>query len=533
MKRKRRCPKKPLKIKKTLNEKQLEAARKARALEFEDYQAGIELKLLAAEKGSQEELNLQKSLLRAKLQIDLEGENLSINQRKLLIQQFFKDRIELEKKFNKDLVLASLEDQKNRDAALLENLNLTEEQRLSVKIEYLQLTAAQEILSAEGNAAKIKAINAKLDADISAARIESIRKTAADEAAIASVMTEPRRRALDGVANDERMKLDVRINAINQAADIDKEAINQQIIANRKANDVIGADNKALNTEHVKLLNDFVFVSEAAQKKITAITETENEKRRQADIANIQSTLSALGEVNNILGQFQANSQERTANEIENKKKEVEALLEAGAITEKDARLRNRRIEDEEKKAKTKAAQQQKNLAVFNAFITGAQAIMQAIASAPTPYNIPAIAITGALVAAQIAAIASRPVPKFATGKKGTYKGLAEVGEVGAELIQRADGRMEVATRRQMVYLGSQDKVFTAGETKRMMPFVNKESMAGTKGEKFDYDRLINGLKQKGGTGSVINIDKEFISESVANGLSRVNYFDRYYNSKG
>lgn len=519
---------------KELSEKALAEARKRRALEFEDYKAGVELKLLAAEKGSLQELALQKDLLRAKLMIDLEGEDVTLNQRKLLIQQFFKDRLDLEKKFNADIVAAGIEDQKNRDAALLENLNLTEEQRLAVKIEYLQLSAAQEVLAAEGNAAKILAINAKLNADITAAKVESIKKQSDYEIAFSSAQGGGAKRALEAVAANEKLKGDVRINAILQLGQREQQVLDRQIKANRDATKVIGSDQKALALEYEQLLDQKAAAAEATEKKITDITKAEQDKRQANDIAYIQAATAGLQSLAEILGSIQANDQAAADNSIKRKRVEVEELLEAGAITEKEARERNRRIEIEERQSKQKAAQQQKNLAVFQALLAIPQAYIAGL-TAPFPIGGPIYAaILAGLAAVSAAAIAAKPIPKFASGKKGSYKGLAEVGEIGAELIQRADGRMEVATRRSMVYLGAQDKVFTAGETKRMMPFVNKEAIAASgKSETFDYDRLINGLKQKGGTGSVINIDKDFISESVANGLSRVNYFDRYYNSKG
>jgi len=516
---------------KKLNEKALADAKKRRALEFEDYQAGIELKLLAAEKGSADELDLQKQLLRAKLQIDLEGEDLTLNQRKLLIQQFFKDRIELEKKFNKDLVLAGLEDQKNRDAAILENLNLTEKEKLDVKIEYLQLSAAQEILAAEGNAAKILAINAKLNADIIAAKIESIRRAAEQELALSSATGGIQQRALERVAQDEKLKADIRINALIQLGDREQTILDRQIKANRDAAAIIGSDQKTLEIEYEQLMDKKAAKAEETEKKITDLTKAENEKRKQDQIAQIQATIQGLQGIANIIASINANEQERSKAAIDNRRTEIDELLESGAITEKEAKLRNRRLGDEEKKAKEKAARQIKNLAVFQALLAIPQAYL---AGLQTPVIGAIIGpLYAAIAAVEAGIIASRPLPSFATGKKGSYQGLANVGEAGAELIQRADGSMQVATRRSMVYLGSQDKVFTAGETKRMMPFVNKESMTATNGETFNYDKLAKAVKQKQANGSVINIDKEFISESVANGLSRVNYFDRYYNSKG
>lgn len=518
---------------KELSEKALENAKRQRALEFADFQAGIELKILASEQGSREELDLQKSLLRAKLLIDLEAEGLSISQRKLLIQQFFKDRIDLEKNFNKAVVAAGIEDQKNRDIAALENLNLVESERLAVRIEYLQLSAAQEIASAEGNASKILAINAKLNSDITALKVASIKAQADYEISLQSANGGTGRRALEAVAVNERLKGEVRINAIRELAQRETDSLNRQIKANRDAAQVQGADQAALALEYAQLLDQKAAKAEETEKKITGIVEGENAKRRASDIEYIQATVAGLQQIGDIIGGIQANEQAAADQAIERKRREVEELLEAGAITEKEARERNRRLEAEQRQANQRAAQQQKNLAVFQALLSIPQAYIAGL-TAPFPIGGPIYgAILAGIAATQAAVIASRPLPKFATGKKGTYSGFGEVGEAGAELIQRADGSMEVATRRQMVYLGSRDKVFTASETKNMMPFVNKEAMRSAEGKsvEFDYNKLAKAVGR--GSNTTVNIDKEFISESVANGLSKVNYFDRYYNSRG
>lgn len=516
---------------KEAGEKALENAKRQRALEFADYQAGIELKLLAADQGSREELDLQKSLLRAKLLIDLEAEGLSLNQRKLLIRQFFKDRLELEKGFNRAVVASAIEDQKNRDAAALENLNLTESEKLELRIEYLRLGAAQEVISAEGNAAKILAINAKLNSDITAAKVESIKKQADFEVALFSAQGGAAKRALEGVVSNEQMKSEVRGNALRNLLAIEMFVIDRQITANRNAAAIQGSDQAALALEYAQLLDAKAAKAEETEKKITGIVEDENAKRQASDISYIQATVAGLLQIGDIIAGIQSHEQEAADQAIKRKREEVDELLEAGAITEKEARERTRRLEIEERQTKQRAAQQQKNLAIFQALLAIPQAYITGL-TAPFPIGGPIYgAILAGIAASQAAIVASRPIPKFATGKKGSYSGIGEVGEAGAELIQRADGSMEVATRRSMVYLGARDKVFTAAETRNILPYVNKEAMIGAKTETFDYVKLAKAMKQPGNS-TVVNIDKEFISESVANGLRKVNYWDKTYSSK-
>lgn len=511
-------------------DKALEEAKKRRAAGFADFKAGIELQLLEAEKGTLKELALRKKLLNAQLQIDLEAEGLTLNQKRLLIQTYFKERKELEKGFNADLVAGAIAAEKDRLAATLTNLNLSEEEKLRVRIEFLQIAAAEEINAATGNAEKIRLINAQLNADIAAAKIESIRKTADDEARLLSATGGAGRRALEAVASDERMKGDIRINAIRQLADIQTSAIDKEISANRAANQVIGADQRALEIEYEELLDRKRQATEAAEQRITDITANELKKRKELDMAYIQTALQGLQELGAIAEGIQGNQQAAAENAIALQKRELDDLVKAGAISEKEAERRSKKIEAEERAAKNRAAKQIKALAVFQAFLAIPQAYL---AGLQTPIIGAVVGpLYAALAAVQAGIVAARPVPKFATGKKGTYSGLGVIGDAGAELLQRGDGSMHVAMKPELVYLGTRDKVFTAGETRSMMPFVNKEAISyKPTAERFDYNKMAAAIpKQSGGT--TINIDKDFISEAVASGLHKSKYFDRYYRSK-
>lgn len=513
-------------------EKELEAARKARAAGFADFKAGIELQLLEAEKGSQRELEIRKSLIRAQLQIDLEAEGLTLNQRRLLIQKFFKDRIELDKQFNTATIALAAQAEKDRLSATLANLNLAEAERLQVRIEFLQIAASMEIAAAEGNAEKIRLINAELNAAIAAAKIESIRKTAEEENRLTAATGGAGRRALEGVAANEQMKADIRINAIRQLQAIEIAAIDRTIAANIAASQVIGADQRALQIEYEELMDAKAKATEDAEAKITGIVVNETKKRLDADMVYVQAALQGLQQIGTIMSQIQANEQQAAANAIDSQRRRVDELLEAGAITEKEAERRNKKIDAEERAAKNRAAQAQKRLAVFNAFLAIPQAYLAGLQT-PVIGTIMGPIFAG-IAAIQAGLVAAMPVPKFATGKKGSYKGLGKVGETGAELIQRADGRMEVATKETLVYLGSRDKVFTASETKNMMPFVNKEAIRHTGGDNIDYNKLSQAIMKgyRPGKSPVVNVDNSEVGEALGQALAKNDYFNRYYSSK-
>lgn len=246
-------------------------------------------------------------------------------------------------------------------------------------------------------------------------------------------------------------------------------------------------------------------------------------------IANVYSQIS------NSIQSISAEQQKSNEIKIENQRKAVENELELGLITEAEAKRRNERIDREERKMKLRQAQRDKQLAIFNAIIGTAQAVVQALAVKP-PLGFILAGIVGALGAAQIAAIAARPIPQFAKGKKNSYQGPGIAGEAGAELIEREDGRMEVVKKKSLVWLGRKDKVYTASETRRMVrdspemidnaTTLNNRSASVAESMIIDYDnvgrKIAKHLPQVG-----VNMDQDGFSISVKKGIDKITYLDK------
>lgn len=236
-------------------------------------------------------------------------------------------------------------------------------------------------------------------------------------------------------------------------------------------------------------------------------------------LAIAQQTASLLGQIASI-------QTERDMQEIANKRKVVDEQLKAGAITEKAAEAQRKRIDRLEAKARHDAAVREKKAAAFQAVLAIPQAFLQGLTSAPPPYGAILGAIAAALAAAQAAIIISKPVPKFFRGKKDSYEGPGIVGDMGSELVER-DGRMFLYTKPTQTYLGATDKVYTAAETRQILHKTNiNTTVKQQPAAQFDYDRLGKAIPA---SSININIDKDFISESVAGALSRTNYMDRRY----
>lgn len=270
--------------------------------------------------------------------------------------------------------------------------------------------------------------------------------------------------------------------------------------------------------------------AQEAGATITAVA-TDTSVTFEKVLQDVTDGLQVLSQIGSGLSDISRERQQNQQIELDNQRKLVEDLLEAGAITEKEATARQQRIDREAARQQTKQAQRDKQLAIFGAIVNTAQAVTKALTAGPVIGPVLA-AITAALGAAQIAAIAARPIPKFATGKiKGQRGGVGVVGDAGAELIVQ-DGRMWVAQKPTTTYLGPDDIVYTASQTKNILPHVDRQAMRPEKqGDLLDYDRLARAI-HKPENGVAINIDKDFIRESVASGLMQSNYYNRRYSFK-
>lgn len=475
------------------------------------------------------------------------------NQAQILEQNRIKARADEEKKAIDDA-------KKRREQALQEEIDRI--RRLIVEVEkggQEELQLRQQLVVAEANLAvqqadgaqqKIKLIRAqslsdqdqlykdyvsKIEATDKASReriIAELDKYIAEtnekynqqvqyEQSLLDARTGKVRRSLQATADDEKRTVDERISALSSLERYQLTAIEQQEANVRRL--LIPEEERVLLL--AQLADQREQIVEETEKKITDITLAEEEKRKEARAAAFQEAVEIARGVSDVFSSINDSISEAENNRLSEQKAQLDALVEAGAITDKQAQARRQQLEAEERATKQRQAVRDKQLALFNAVINGASAIVEA---APDPFR---IAATAALVAAQIAVIAARPVPKFATGKKGRYKGLGVVGEAGAELIEQ-NGRLWVAKNPTTIYLGADDKVYTPSETKSIMQNVsnNFESATGSKPPVIDYDKLGKVINGKGGVN--INIDKDFITESVAAGIGYRKYFNKRYSSK-
>lgn len=138
--------------------------------------------------------------------------------------------------------------------------------------------------------------------------------------------------------------------------------------------------------------------------------------------------------------------QEKNEEAGEEEKERIEDLVNSGVITKEEGESRKRAAEvrtkqkhDELEKQKAdleqKQAKWQKANSIIQTTIATSQAIMKALAEAGPILT----AVIGAMGAAQVAIIASQPIPKYANGTDNHPGGLAIVGDGGRQEVIETD----------------------------------------------------------------------------------------------
>ena len=153
--------------------------------------------------------------------------------------------------------------------------------------------------------------------------------------------------------------------------------------------------------------------------------------------------------------------------EREARRKET-ALLFAGESAEAKAEI-ERESERRTREIRKREAKAQRSQAMFNIGIDTAQAIMRAWATNPKTAPFMTAIISGVGIA-QIASIASRPLPEFWKGTDNAPEGLALTQERGREIITDAKGIVKSwgsDNGAQLTHLNKGDKVLKHSDTMR------------------------------------------------------------------
>lgn len=472
---------------------------------------------------TQAEIDAEKKVIQERARLDLLATGLTEEQKTAITERALAARLKLQKDFNKQTHEDALNDFIQLNNARLASQALSNNDRLALTEENLQLQAQLEIDAAKGAADKIKAINEKLTADINAARLAASQKALENELSLEQSKNGAIIRADERIVANQKKSLSERIAAINQLTAFQIDAINRQedALDDQLKRGLISQED--YNVKMAQLKDKEVEVVENGELK-------KRELQKETFQKQFQFAQDTANQVLQLISDFGQQQTDREQQRIDGQRKQIDELKEAGAITEKEAAARQKRLDAEENALKRKQAQRDKSIALFQAIINAAAATVKALAEGGPVFA----AIVAALGAAQVALIASKPIPKFGKGKKNNYEGPAEIGETGPELWQH-NGDMYLAEKSSVVWVGKHDRVFNPKETvamlekNQMQPYIVKDTATNqyttVQTEKIDYDKLgttiAKNIPQVG-----LNIDEKGIYMWVEKGNSFSKYLD-------
>lgn len=498
----------------------VDANRAARLQELQDNARLIERNLLGVAEGSKEELELKKQLVIAKRNVELAGENLTQQQIELINATAIKERLALEQEYAKRISEVRRQAEIDAVSAQLQDITLSNAQRVELERQRINLVAEQEAAAAVGNAEKIKLIYAERDRQIAEnANREVDRQLELELEQRARANRRILQQALETVGNSDAT-VQARQEASEKINQIEINELNAKLAANAAK---LQSDEDYKNNRE-RILDEIEQSNEAHADRMKEIDDEAAESREENLKKLASDSIQVATMLADVFASLSSLQTERENQEIEAQKEQLQSLIDAGAISEKEAQKRAQQIEILEKKARQAQAEREKQEAVFKGFLAIPQAFLQGLTQGGPVLG----AIYAGLASAQVAIIAARPVPKFFRGKRDKYEGAGIVGDMGAELVER-DGRMFLYTKPTQTYLRRNDVVYNAGETRKILHNA-KAPVTVEQGKPqpvIDYDKLAKAIPASNFS---VNINKDFIEESVANGLSKNRYWNKWYN---
>ena len=174
------------------------------------------------------------------------------------------------------------------------------------------------------------------------------------------------------------------------------------------------------------------------------VIERDQEAREEAHEANLRrlqqereaawQVLDGVVQLGVTIGQIQQNSLDQQLQNLEERYNQ--------------GRLTREQFENEERAIRRKSAESQKALAIFQAVVGTAASITQALGNVPPPASYILAGISAALGAAQIAVIASEPIPQFAEGVIGLQGEGTETSDSIHAKLSKGESVMTAAETR-------------------------------------------------------------------------------------
>jgi len=294
-------------------------------------------------------------------------------------------------------------------------------------------------------------------------------------------------------ANADRTKLDndyyTRQKQAQLSAFVHEVNMENIALSQKKGNDVqvmenelsvIGAKQMANRQyyekgiiDHQTYLDTKYQLDEDQAKKLGELHAYEADQQKQ-----IQQ--GALNFFSSMVSELFALSKQNTDNQLAELTRQRDIELSNKELTEAQKERIQKEYDDKARKIKQEAFKQEKAAKIIQATMNTANAVVSALEAGPLIGPVLA-AMAGALGAAQIAIIASQPIPQFAKGTKGnqvTPAGFKWVGEEGPELIHTPGGEKIVTHSDSMQLL----KMYGLSATPPPLPSGNSYVPIGVNG---------------------------------------------------
>jgi hypothetical protein len=212
-----------------------------------------------------------------------------------------------------------------------------------------------------------------------------------------------------------------------------------------------------------QLASELELINSETQQAITAENKTETDKRIDLAVQYAEQVVNVFNALNEL---SKVNSENRIAEVTATSEAQLNAINESDAL-ERDKQKQRVALEKRTAAAiaaeKTKQARQDKALALFQIGINTAKGIISALgATPPNPILAAFIGITGAI---QAAAVAAKPLPKFAQG--GLIGG--KLHSQGGTMIEAEQGEYMVNRRQTARHRRELDAMNTSTEAFRRM----------------------------------------------------------------
>lgn len=233
----------------------------------------------------------------------------------------------------------------------------------------------------------------------------------------------------DQAAKDRIATLQAQIQDAQVAG---QAALSQQMALALAERDQLLLNDKLTAAERLKIESDY-------NKKVDDIN-------KAAQAQKIKDYQDAMATIQSIIGVATNYFKESQKQETDAMVAGLDARLQAGTISQAA-------YDTQRKSLLRKQAQDEKNLAIFDAVIAGAAAVVKALP------NVPLSIIAGVTAASQIALIASKPIPAFAFGglsgqRIGWGDGLPSQGANGDNLLARVRVGEVILNESQQARLG-------------------------------------------------------------------------------